>query len=80
MRRPPVFTIGDRVRLNAAACQRLRLQREARIPTGQQPQAPELWRATVTGFGRVRGTIVVQRDGLKSKETWAANLWERVEG
>ena len=78
MRRPPVFTIGDRIKLTAAARTRLELHREAQKEGYllRRAQPPGEWRATVTGFGRTQGTIVIQRDGLKSRETFPANLFQ----
>ncbi len=77
----PMFTIGDRIQLTQAARTRLELHREAQKEGYllRRAQPPADWRASVTGFGRVRGTIVVLRDGLRSKQTWDQRLWERVE-
>ncbi len=76
------FHLGDRVKLTAAARTRLELHREAQKEGYllRRAQPPADWKATVLGFGRTQGTIVVLRDGLRSRQTWAANLWERVEG
>ena len=74
------FHIGDRIKLTPAARTRLELQREAQKEGYllRRAQPPGTWRAVVLGFGRTQGTIVIQRDGLKSRETFPASLWERV--
>ena len=69
-----LFHVGQRVKLSKSGLDSLR-------PRGSNnDKAPhiETLRGTVRGFGNGRETLRVQRDGIKSIDTYAMCFWEAL--